>query len=152
MLNYEECLKEINEIAKKLIEIEKLLGHCINRGSLPYSFERVNEYVEALFKRFCSFKVGDKIELSKAPKIDKDNSPGWRSSKHFLIKGAVGTINDIDYRNNKFVYGIVFDKESWLNLQGKEELTKEERKHIYYFPENFITKFNGDDIYRDFHL
>jgi len=119
-----------NEGREKFNEASKVLSG----GPDTYYFGKVEAYASALFDRFAPFKIGDKVKIVKAPNTDND----WHHCKHFLIKGAVGTVDDVDYRNNLFVAHIVWDIETWINRDGCETPVKE--KHTFLMSENQIVR------------
>lgn len=94
-------------------------------GQGVYCYHNQETQIKEALERFLSFmekqanfKVGDRVELSETPYINPIDSPGWMSCKHFLVKGAKGTIRDVSYHGNEFGYSVSFDDESWLDSKG----------------------------------
>lgn len=115
-------------------------GMAVFRGG-PATFviKEIVNCQRSMFERFCPFSIGDRVQLSKTPNLDK--SPAWASSKHFLIKGAAATIKDRGYSGDLFTFSLEFDDESWIDNDGKEHfIVRPRSKHLYSFPENMITK------------
>lgn len=111
-------------------------------GPLSYYIERAQEYQEALFNKFAPFKIGDRVRLIKTPEINENRFPGWLSSKHFLIEGAVGTVESVDYRDETFCADVVFDNESWIDSNGTRHPIEENGKHTFLFSEKLLVKIN----------
>jgi hypothetical protein len=82
------------------------------------------------------FKVGDLVRLNKTPEITKEKSWGWLGSEHFLIKGALATVKERKFYAGKFVYGIVFNDDSYIDASGNKIKTSEE--YIYSFSETWL--------------
>ena len=134
---YNDCIERVQETFIKMKEVEELL----QGGPSSFYFEKMDAYVEVLFERFAPFKKGDRIKLSKTPEITLDKSWGWMGSKHFLVKGAKGTVQavDLDARNKKFYAEVVFDNESWKNSNdGVVTLYDKDKRHNYAFGEDYI--------------
>jgi len=137
-------MKKFDELIDLMEQIKFLCGSSHNK---PYFTKRIKEYIEGLFERFCPFRVGDRVVLSKTPIITKEKSWGWKGSKHFLKKGAAAVIREIDYCRGKFVYGLIFDNETWWDSTNKIARPINQ-KHIYTFSEDYIEKSPD----KDFHL
>lgn len=91
-----------------------------------------------LLARQLSFKAGDPVRLTKAPKCDG----GWKNSAHFLIAGAVGTIKavEIDYLMRDWAVYVEFDDESHIcsfaydgHAIGDVIPTEPGQRHVYGF-------------------
>jgi len=96
-----------------------------------------DEYRRGLLKR-APAQIGDEVLLSKTPEITDTEAPGWKWAKHFLVKGAVAKVSDLDFYRGKFQYGLKFEKESYFDYKGKEYF-REERGE-FWFPEDYIEK------------
>ncbi len=72
-----------------------------------YFFDRLIRYSEALFA-LSPYKFNEKIVLNETPLITNVLRSGWMGYKNILVKGAIGTINEIDHRCCKFHYLIRF--------------------------------------------
>jgi hypothetical protein len=89
-------------------------------------------------ERFSPFKVGDRVALSKTPKIDKETAWGWLASKHFLVKGAQGIVRTVDlHSNGDLVFGVEFDDETWIDRDGNRRTV--DRKHAFSFREGSLS-------------
>lgn len=123
------ALQKIND-AMRSVPIDWYLG-------------RTMQQVELLFGRYAPWRPGDRVRLTRTPLIDADHSPGWIHSKHFLVVGAIGTIESIDADRSGFSADVVFDEESWIdesNLvgQGRGATIPIEDKHTYGFSEEYL--------------
>lgn len=107
------------------------MPNSIHHGELEsdcddaYCFHKKEEEIKRKlqqFKHFLEtqgrFKVGDRVELVETPDINEKHSWGWLDAKHFLIKGAKATVNEVSYYNGQFGYAIAVDDESWIDSKG----------------------------------
>ncbi len=108
----------------------------LSRGPMEYYIKQCDEYVEALFGRFCPWQKGTRVRLSKTPVITPEESWGWMGAKHFLIKGAKGTVDEVDYYDDKFRISVIFDNETHKDQSGK--LHGVSKKHSYLFSESYL--------------
>lgn len=132
-MNYKEHIERLDEFNVRVTDFITQ-----NSQELKYEFNKLREYATALFERFAPFKEGDRVVLTKTPKIDKETSWGWMGSKHFLVKGAMATVHDVDYRNGLFFASLYFDDESWVDSDGT--VNPVNRPALYTFSENFLYK------------
>jgi hypothetical protein len=130
--------KRIGDLSKFTESFDKAIKEFSCMSDFKYAIENCKD----LFERFAPCKIGDRVELTKTPDINPKDSWGWMDSKHFLIKGAVGTVKEVDFYHKKFKIGIEFDNETWKNTQTDEKKPVE-RKHIYTFSEDFV-KIQGN--------
>lgn len=109
------------------------------KTEITWHLKKVEGYATALFERFCPFKVGDKVKLTRTPEITETKAWGWMGSKHFLVKGAVATVREIDYRSesNCFEYWLEFDNDSFINSITKEVVPIVARK-LFVFLEKDV--------------
>lgn len=130
-MHKEEFIKFINDL-KKLNE------------TLNSEFLNDNIYKLSLMNIFdlSKFKIGDRVQLTKTPKID--DTSGWRGSKHFLIKGAKATVSDLYFRKSSFYYLLCFDDDSYIDFNGK--VCKTDRKSLFIFSENDLEEAKNDII------
>ena len=133
-----EKIKTAFELWNKGKESFDEAGRVLSSGPSAYYFGKIEEYVNALFDRFAPFKKGDRVEIIKAP--NTDNS--WNHCRHFLIKGAIGTVEDVDYRDNLFVADVVWDIETWISEDGDVKPVKQ--KHTFLMSENQIAKITAE--------
>ena len=104
-------LGSVDTILNAVEKINEALGG--NHGNTKYRLEKMHEFVRA-FSSFAKFRLGDKIQLAH----DIDATGGWADSKHYLIKGAFGTVRDVDFDDGEFNYDISFERESNI-YEGK---------------------------------
>lgn len=89
-----------------------------------------------LFAGQLPLKRGDRVRLVDAPPCEG----GWAASKHFLVAGAVGTVErvEIDYLMRDWWVAVCFDDESWIascdgldHKKGEVVPVPPERRHTY---------------------
>lgn len=76
-------------------------------GLDQHYFDKLLEYSEALFT-FSPYKIGDVVQLVKPPEITKDYNYGWWGYREVLVGGAIGVVEQVSYRKNRFEFGIQF--------------------------------------------
>jgi hypothetical protein len=79
---------ELNDFYSKIKDLEKAVP-----SEFGYKLDAVLTAYHEMFSRFCPFKVGDRVQLKKTPKIDKGS--GWSGSQHFLVEGAIATVKKL---------------------------------------------------------
>lgn len=84
----------------------------------------------------CPFKEGDKAVLAKTPDIRPETSPGWMSSKHFLVEGALATVASVGFYDGQFRFGLMFDNETWIDREGIQRPV--DNQYVYTFGEKWI--------------
>ena len=132
--DYATHLLKVEETAK---ELQSLLSQ-----EFGYKLTTlVNSYHE-LFDRFCPYKIGDRVQLTKEPEILSGS--GWYGSKHFLIKGAIATVQSHDFRDDNFLFGLVFDEESWVSSDGKINKLAANRRGVFQFLEDYLELENNE--------
>ena len=124
---------------EKIAEAQRLL----ERGPSSYYVNEITGAYEYLMDRFAPSKVGDRVMLKEAP--DLDFNSGWQSSKHFLVRGALATVKNIDCGPKGFAVQVIFDDESWIKedwaTKTKEVVPMaEDRKHVYGFSDTAFVK------------
>lgn len=121
----------------------------LNSGPLSYYLKNLVGCYELLLSRFAPFHVGDRVILTRTPDIGPES--GWHSSKHFLVKGAHGTVMSVECDGTDFSASVMFDDESWLPNQdfahcgakkGVPVPTAEKDRHTYHFRESWLVKSN----------
>lgn len=116
---------------EQLRSVGKLFG--VGYSAHVYSLETL----VALFG-LAKFKVGDRVRLSRAPEISSEKSWGWMGAKHFLVAGAVATVQTVEARRDPpgFCYGLTFDDESWVDSKGDRRPV--DRPSLYVFGESSL--------------
>jgi hypothetical protein len=105
-------------------------------GSTEWCVGQVIESYLSMFDKYCPYKVGGRVKLKKALKIGRDS--GWWGCRHFLIKGAEGTVVKRGYGGKGFLFDIAFDDESWIDSKGTR--LPVERKHTFSIGEANLKK------------
>jgi hypothetical protein len=137
MGNTKEYADSIQQLIDKIHELQGL----ISSGEYAYKMEFVLKNHASLFDRFCPHKVGDRVALSKDLGITQDAHPGWFPSKHFLMVGAVGTVINADYYEEKFRFGVSFDDDSWIDLKGVVRPRPDHQRGVYVLSEDVLEPF-----------
>jgi hypothetical protein len=123
---------------EKITEAQMLL----QKGPCSYYVSEITGAYDYLMDRFAPFKEGDRVMLKERP----DPMPsGWAGSAHFLVRGALATVQSCDCSPKGFNIEIVFDEESWIkedwHAKTKEIVLMEpNRKHTYNFGESALVK------------
>jgi hypothetical protein len=130
---------ELNDFYGKIKDLKKAVPR-----EFGYKLDAVLTAYHEMFSRFCPFKVGDRVQLKKAPKIDKGS--GWSGSQHFLVEGAKATVKSCDWHKNQFVFTLEFDNESWIDSTGKIRPVTPEHRHVFGFGEGWIVAAKEDEI------
>ena len=117
----------------------------LNGCSLEWHLNRLLECKELLLTKYAPFKVGDRVMLTATPDINQKDSWGWMGAKHFLIRGAVGTVREVDVCAAGFRANVEFDDESWLPdfdspSQGIKKGVPQpvSEKHVFGFNERHL--------------
>ena len=124
-------------ITDKLTEIKNIFK-SVSIVDLIYQIEKLEKCKSEFFKRCAPCDEGDRVAIIKDLKIPKES--GWYGCKHFLIVGAKGRVEKVDFLNGQFRVDVVFDYESWVDSQGNE--TEIEDKHTFCMNEKAIKKLN----------
>jgi len=94
---------------------EKLEGE-LRKGPASYYFSKLEVMLTGLFS-FAKFQIGDRVKLA----ADIDAKGGWYHCAHFLKKGEMATVVDMDYDERGFSYNVVFDNETWIDRDGVKQ-------------------------------
>jgi hypothetical protein len=114
---------------ERLVEATKLLGSM----QLAWTVKRFGEYRDGLMTH-SPFQPGDRVRLTIPPQITHQQSWGWMAHKHYLIKGAIGTVREIDWSGGSdghFRCAVEFDDESWLNKGLPQPIAPENRGRFW---------------------
>lgn len=129
--------EDMTALEKELSELKRVID-ILSNPNFIYRLRKHAVAYEAVLTRYATFKVNDRIQLSRTPVITEQTAPGWMSSKHFLVQGARGTVTGADMRldNGKMWYGIAFDDESWIDQEGNVRPVRD--RHQYWFGEDML--------------
>jgi hypothetical protein len=133
MANTPKYCEEMQTIFEKIKELDSLLTH----NESNFKLTEIISCHASLFDRFCPFKVGDRVQLTKAPEISERVAYGWLGAKHFLIPGAKAIIVSRGYKGDKFTFGLEFEDETWINTRDGS-IFPVERPCVYTFSEDFL--------------
>ena len=123
-------------VLEAVAEIKAGITKLHSGGPLDYWLKRVDDYSHLLFSRFCPFAIGDRVKLMFTPNIDKENSPGWHGSRHFLVEGSTAIVVSRDADRLRFTFGLKFDDDSWIdNHTGEKTPRALSERGVYTFRE-----------------
>ena len=129
--------KELFDLAEHAQEFkEKVNSTC--GGSFKWGIQEVIDSYLSMFERFCPYKIGDSVRLSKDVIVDENS--GWWNCRHFLKKGAVATVKERGYSRGKFTFYIEFYDETWIDRNGDERPVSS--KHTFHFGEGMLEPCN----------
>ena len=129
------------ENVKDAIDLLQKGINKLSNGPLSYYVENMVAAYDILMTRYAPFKVGDCVLLTKTPVINLSTASGWMGSKHFLVKGAAGTVATADCGTRGFKFDVIFDDESWYNHVDKIYVKMaEDKRHRYCFGEDDLVK------------
>lgn len=130
---YGDDIKEITDLIKTLDQ--KI------RNSTGFKIEYVIGSMLSMMDRFCPYKIGDRVQLTKSYVIE-DKNHGWFWAQHFLVEGAKAkvVIRSYDYKVGKFEFYLEFDDETWMSsIDGTKHPPC--GKHCFRFTEDWIKPF-----------
>lgn len=133
-------MTDVEKYAKELIELSEAITATRQKflsfadGTGDWGIKKVVESYLSMFDRFCPFKVGDRVALVETLDIPKDS--GWYTSRHFLVRGEIGTVTQRGYRNGEFEFYVMFDNETRIDRDGK--LQPVDDKHNFVLPESAL--------------
>jgi hypothetical protein len=119
------------EKAAKLMEEAQ---DCLRGGPFSFYLRELAASYNLLMERFCPYKVGSRVQLAKTPNITEQTAPGWMSCRHFLVKGAKGTVNKAYCGEGGFYFYVEFDDDSWIDPHTKV-VRPTENKYVFTFKE-----------------
>ena len=129
MGNTLEYIEYLNTVKAKASELDNLLSN-----EFGFKLNEVLASYASLFNRFCPYKTSDRVQLKED--LDIPQNSGWYGHKHFLIKGAIASVDTCDYRGDMFCFGLIFDDESYIDHHGK--IKPANTKHLFYLSESQI--------------
>lgn len=123
---------DIARACKMLDEASGILGG----GPLSFYLRELNESYKILIDRFAPFKPGSRVKLKKTPDITPEKAHGWMGCRHFLVKGAKATVEEVGCGEGGFSFHIIFDDETWIDTEDKKREPKS--KHHFSFREECL--------------
>lgn len=121
----------IKEVEITLNGVARMFGQDVY-----WAFKKMHDYKRGLFS-YAKFRVGDRVQLTRAPVISGSQSWGWQGSEHFLVAGSKATVASRDW-GGEFTYAVVFDDESWKDRDGVVHPKKADERHTYCFSEDML--------------
>ena len=123
------------DLPKLLEDLEKI-GNIFGCSIIDWRY--ILQSANSLWQN-CPFQVGQLVRLNKTPEITQEKRWGWMCGKHFLIKGAAATIETRSFYDGRFVFGLLFQDDSWISYDGK--INPHTEKHIYSFGQSWLEPF-----------
>jgi hypothetical protein len=113
----------------------------LGRGPFDFYVEKLTGCYDLLIKKYAPFKVGDRVELTETPTITKSEAWGWLSAKHFLVKGAIGKVVEVDVDGDGFTAYVQFEEDSWIEGRtGRVNPTPSTDRGNYGFRERWLRR------------
>jgi hypothetical protein len=137
MADTKKYCEDMRQIFEKINE----LGDFIKHGEIEFKLTEIISCHASLFDRFCPYKEGDLVQLTKAPEIFENKAYGWWGAKHFLISGAKAVVVSRGYKENMFTFGLTFENETWINTSDGS-LNPVDQPCIYTFSEDFLQPYS----------
>ena len=111
MINHERVREGITKLEEGM--------RILSSGPLPYTLQKLTAAQGLLLNRFAPFKVGDRVKLKRAPEI-LNEMHGWWFCRHFLVKGATGTVRESDCTvEGQLVFDVEIDNQTRHDLKGE---------------------------------
>lgn len=129
-LGHQKSFEHIDEVLGAVASLRKAVNHHENE----WHWGKLRMYAAALFDR-APFKVGSRVRMTKTPVINEKEAWGWLGAKHFLVAGAIGTVQAIDFDDGHFCAWVTWDNETWhLGFDRKLHVpTPDERKWFMHW-------------------
>ena len=124
---------DIARACKMLDEASGILGG----GPLSFYLKEMNAAYQLCVDRFAPFKPKSRVKLKETPTINEKESHGWIGCKHFLVKGAKATVEEVGCGEGGFVFAVIFDDETWIHPHTGEKM-KHDRPHSFMFGERWL--------------
>ena len=122
-------MTEVDKILEGIEAITKGLTMLAD-GPFDYTIKKLLAARETLLTLYAPFKVGDRVVLNRVP----DCTRGWSGCAHFLVLGALATVESSDCNTiGDLLFDVVFDDESWRDDKGN--IHPIDRKHTFCFRE-----------------
>lgn len=109
-----------------------------------YDIEQIRTTFNEMFERFCPFKVGDRVRLVRDWTDPRGDSPGWHHHMHTLVRDNVAVVKGRDFRNGKFIFDLLFDKETWVDKDGVEHPVS--KKGTFCFREDWLEHIDQSEV------
>lgn len=134
MADVEKYAKELSTLVEHTVEFKQKISHVCG-GSFAWGMDQVVQSYLSMFDRFCPFKVGDRVVLTKAPKIPDENH-GWWCCRNLLVKGATGIVKARGYSKGRFTFDVEIDNQTWVDDSGEKQPTSS--SYMFCFSEDFL--------------
>lgn len=116
---------------EKIREADRLL----NKGPLSYTIEQLVACYDLLINKYAAFCLGDKVQLKITLTITEKTNHGWMGAKHFLVKGATGTIAEVGCNGKGFYYLVDFDDQTYISYGERKSVSQH---GLYHFKEESL--------------
>jgi hypothetical protein len=128
-------IKEALDLYRASFEAANKAERILSGGPADYYLVKLTGYVDALFSKYAPFQIGDLVLLIEAPKTA---GTGWDHCAHFLIPGAQGVVQEVDYINDGFVADVMFESETLIDQHGTINPVSPDRRHTFRLRENIL--------------
>jgi hypothetical protein len=126
----EKKIKDIVSGLEGVRDAMDVLNGVLIGGPASYYYERLIDYYKGCMAA-AKFKKGDRVQL-------REDATGWVYCKHFLVKGAVATVEEVDYYKGDYWYDLEFDDETWVDSNGVKRVP--ETKHTFRFSQKDLKR------------
>jgi hypothetical protein len=133
--------KSFEHIDKVLVAVETF-EDVVRYSEHKWHWKKLREYAQALFER-APFKVGDRVQMTVTPEITPEKSWGWMGARHFLVKGSLATVREVDFSDGHFCAWLHFDLDSWKSDDGT--VHPSERKSLFCLWDTQIERVSPHD-------
>ena len=116
-MNKDKTIEQVERWIDACLEASEVLSGGYGSSDAKWHVARYREYVRALFDR-TPIKKGARVRLLRTPEISSVSRWGWLGCRHFLVAGAMATVDAVDFHDGQFSAGLIFDDESWLPYEG----------------------------------
>lgn len=122
----------------KVLDAVDSFSKAVQWSEHDWHWKKLRAYAVGLFER-APFKVGDRVRLTKTPRIDEKHSWGLMGCKHYLVEGALATVAEVDFSDGHFEAWLHFDDETWKSsIDG--QLHKPDRPALIHFWETSLER------------
>ena len=125
------------EHVARVLDAAGAFTNAVREHDNDWYFAKMRAYAEGLFER-APFKPGDRVRLTATPEISSEVRWGWLGAKHFMVKGALATVREVDFSRGQFEAYLHMDDETWIDSEGVHRPV--DSPSLYHFWENQIER------------
>lgn len=128
--------KRAEDLAELLEKLHELVG---SHDLRQYAWVLKNDVIPWFDKG--KVVVGDRVRLVKTPDINPETSWGWMHAKHFLVEGAFARVHEVELRDGRASYALLFEDDSYLHYRtGEKIMTSAAERGVYYFAARWVER------------